>query len=180
MGSSIGHPSNGLSARSQGEIACSRREHSQYEEGLELIGEFLKGVFVAGLRDQRIKVIVKTKGEEGTIAQLIETAIQEECELRSQKYKVNAGPVVFWHQRGTKQERQGSQVPPVKREINTVTVVKCFGYGKPGHLIKECRTSARCPICGRKGHSEWDCRKQGNRRQESRSSQALPAARTAE
>jgi hypothetical protein len=55
------------------------REHSQYVGGgLKLIGEFLKGIFVAGLRDERIKVIVKTKGEEGSIAQLIETAIQEE------------------------------------------------------------------------------------------------------
>jgi hypothetical protein len=38
----------------------------------------LKGIFVAGLRDERVRVIVKTKGVEGSIAQMVETAIQEE------------------------------------------------------------------------------------------------------
>jgi hypothetical protein len=50
----------------------------------------LKGIFVAGLRDKRIRVIVKTKGEDSSIGQMIETAIQEECELKSQRYKANA------------------------------------------------------------------------------------------
>jgi hypothetical protein len=152
------------------------REHGHYiEGGLRLIGEFLKGIFVAGLRDERIKVIVKTKGEEGSIAQLIETAIQEECELKSQRYKANAGPATLWHQRGTRQERQGSQVPPIKKEISTV--IKCFGCGKPGHTVKDCQSRVRCSICGTKGHDEWNCRKQGNRRQGSLNSRALPAAR---
>jgi hypothetical protein len=98
------------------------REHGYYVEGgLKLVGEFFKGIFVAGLRDERVKVMVKTKGEEGSIVQLVETAIQEECELKSERYKASVGPTTLWHQRGTKQERQGFQVPPIKREINTVT-----------------------------------------------------------
>jgi hypothetical protein len=116
------------------------REHGHYVEGgLKLIIEFLEGIFVAGLKDERIKVIVKTKGEEGSLAQLIETAIQEECELRSQRYRADAGPTTSWYRRGAKQERQSFQASPVKREIGVVTVTKCFGCGKPGHLIKDCQ-----------------------------------------
>jgi hypothetical protein len=47
----------------------------------------LKGIFVAGLRDERVRVTVKTKGEEGSIAQMIETAIQEECEINPKSIK---------------------------------------------------------------------------------------------
>jgi uncharacterized C2H2 Zn-finger protein len=122
-------------------------------------------------------VIVKTKGEEGSIAQLIETAIQEESELKSQRYKASVGPTTLWHQRGTKQERQGFQVPPIKREINTVTVTKYFGCGRPGHIARDCQKLVQCPKCGKRGHDERQCRKQGNRQQGSLSSRALPAAR---
>jgi hypothetical protein len=142
------------------------REHGHYVEGgLKLITEFLKGIFVAGLKDERIKVIVKTKGEEGSLAQLIETAIQEECELRSQRYRANVGPTTSWYHRGAKQERQGFQAPLVKREIGVVIVTKCFGCGKPGHLIKDCQKLVQCSRCGRRGHEARDCRRQGNRTQ---------------
>jgi hypothetical protein len=97
------------------------REHAHYVEGgLKLISEFLKGIFVAGLKDDRVRVIVKTKGEEGSIAQLVETAIQEECELKSQNYKVNTGLKVPWYQRSIKSERSGYREPPTKREVNAV------------------------------------------------------------
>jgi hypothetical protein len=62
----------------------------------------MKGIFVAWLQDERIKMIVKTKGEEGSIAQLIETAIQEECEVKSQKFKSNLKPMIPWYQREVK------------------------------------------------------------------------------
>ena len=66
------------------------REQGQYVKGgLKLIRDFLKGIFVAGLKDERVKMIVKTKGEDNSLAQMIETAIQEECELKSQRYKNN-------------------------------------------------------------------------------------------
>ena len=68
------------------------REQEHYVEGgLKLISEFLKGIFVAGLKDERVKMIVKTKGEDNSLAQMIETAMQEECELKSQRYKSNMG-----------------------------------------------------------------------------------------
>jgi hypothetical protein len=61
------------------------QDHEQYVEGgLKLIGEFLKGTFIAGLKDESIRVIVKAKGEDNSLAQMIETAIEEECQLKSQ------------------------------------------------------------------------------------------------
>ena len=54
---------------------------------MKLIFELVKGTFVAGLRDERIKYVVKTKDEEESLAQIVETALQEECEVRSLRYK---------------------------------------------------------------------------------------------
>ena len=59
------------------------------EGGAILVAEFMKGSFVAGLKDDRIKYVVKAKGEEHSLAQLIETALQEESEVKSQKLKGN-------------------------------------------------------------------------------------------
>ena len=60
------------------------REHEHYVEGgLKLNSEFLKGIFVAGLKDERVKMIVKTKLEDNSLAQMVETAMQEECKLKS-------------------------------------------------------------------------------------------------
>ena len=67
------------------------REHEHCVEGfLKLIDEFLKGIFVAGLKDERVKMIVKTKGEDNSLTQMVETAMQEECQLKSQ-FKNNTG-----------------------------------------------------------------------------------------
>jgi hypothetical protein len=57
------------------------------EGGVILVSEFMKGTFVAGLKDDRVKYIVKTRGEEESLAQLVETALQEESEVKSQKFK---------------------------------------------------------------------------------------------
>jgi hypothetical protein len=48
------------------------------EGGVILVSEFIKGIFVAGLKDDRIKYIVKARGEDDSLAQLVETALQEE------------------------------------------------------------------------------------------------------
>jgi hypothetical protein len=151
------------------------REHAHYVEGgLKLISEFLKGIFVAGLKDDRVRVIVKTKGEEGSIAQLVETAIQEECELKSQNYKGNTGSKLPWYQRSIKSERSGYRETPIKREINAVSVVQCFGCGRKGHIQKNCNW--QCSRCGVKGHTERQCTSQGNERRGGLSSRGLPAA----
>jgi hypothetical protein len=142
------------------------REHGHYVEGgLKLIGEFLKGIFMAGLKDERVKTMVKAKGEDDSIAQLIETAIQVECELKSQKYRLNSGSTTPWYQRNARSDRQGFQTPPSKREVNITTITRCCRCGKPGHLARDYRSSPQCFKCGRQGHSQQQCRSQGNRRQ---------------
>ena len=51
-------------------------EDAHYVEGgLRLIGEFMKGTFVAGLKDERIRYILKAKGEDESLLQLVETAL---------------------------------------------------------------------------------------------------------
>jgi hypothetical protein len=60
-------------------LALEVKHNEQYVEGgLKLIGEPLKGTFILGLKDERISVIVRAKGEGDSLAQIIETAIQEE------------------------------------------------------------------------------------------------------
>jgi hypothetical protein len=153
------------------------REHAHYVEGgLKLISDFLKGIFVAGLKDDRVRVIVKTKGEEGSIAQLVETAIQEECELKSQNYKVNTGLKIPWYQRSIKSERSGYREPPIKREVNAVSVVRCFGCGRNGHMRKDCSSHRQCLRCGFRGHTKQQCTNQVNERRGGLSSRGLPAA----
>jgi DNA-directed RNA polymerase subunit L len=63
------------------------------EGGSILVSEFKKGTFIAGLKDDRIKYIVKAKGEDNSLAQLVETALQEENSFKSQKWKENSGGV---------------------------------------------------------------------------------------
>jgi hypothetical protein len=48
------------------------------EGGTILVSEFMKGWFVAGLKDDRIKYIVKARGEEDTLDQLVDTVLQGE------------------------------------------------------------------------------------------------------
>jgi hypothetical protein len=52
------------------------------EGAILLVSEFMKGTFVAGLKDDRVKYIVKARGEEESLAQLVETALEEECEVK--------------------------------------------------------------------------------------------------
>jgi hypothetical protein len=65
------------------------------EGGVILVSEFMKGTFVAGLKDDWIKYIVKARGEEDSLAKLVETALQEESEVKSQKFKGNNGNLTW-------------------------------------------------------------------------------------
>jgi hypothetical protein len=51
----------------------------------------MKGTFVAGLKD-KIKYIVKAR--EDSLAQLVETALQEESEVKSQKFRGNVANLI--------------------------------------------------------------------------------------
>jgi hypothetical protein len=156
------------------------RENGHYVVGgLKLIDEFMKGIFVAWLQDERIKMIVKTKGEEGSIAQLKETAIQEECEVKSQKFKSNLKPMIPWYQRYVKHERQGSQMSPIKREVNISTEPRCFRCVEEGHVKRNCQNPSQYFKYGRREPNVHDNNRQENRRQEGLGSRGLTAARGA-
>jgi hypothetical protein len=93
--------------------------------GVMLVSEFMKGTFVAGLKDDRVKYIVKARGEEESLAQLVETALQEESEVKSQRFKGNLGNSP-WPNPGTVVNLRKDFKPHIKREVNVVTSVKCF------------------------------------------------------
>jgi hypothetical protein len=63
------------------------------EGGSILVLEFIKGTFIARLKDDRVKYTVKAKGEDNSLAQLVETALQEENAIKSQRLKGNPGGV---------------------------------------------------------------------------------------
>jgi DNA-directed RNA polymerase subunit L len=97
------------------------------EGGIILVSEFMKGTFVAGLKDDRVKYIVKVKGEEHSLVQLVETALQEESEVRSQRYKGNYGNL-------TNTVNLMDWKHQIKREVNIVTSNKCFNCQRAGHM----------------------------------------------
>ena len=58
--------------------------------GNDVINELLKGTFVNGLKDDKIKYLVKSRrSDDATLLQLIETASNEESELKSQRFLSN-------------------------------------------------------------------------------------------
>jgi hypothetical protein len=164
--------------------ALEVKDNEQYVEGgLKLIGEFLKGTFISGLRDERIRVIVKAKGEDDSLAQIIETAIQEESELKSQRYR-NPQQNPQWYPRNlpVRQEKigrsypGGSQEPSVKREVMAASALRsCYNCLKPGHIARNCNNASQCSKCGKIGHVKARCY-QGNRSQCGSGSRGSPAA----
>jgi hypothetical protein len=157
-------------------------ENGHYVEGgLKLISELLKGIFTAGLRDDKIKLMVKARGEEGSLAQLIETAVQEECESKSLRFKPNSWLMTPRYQRNVKQERRDFQAPQIKREIDVATVITCYRCGKPGHIMRNCINHPQQSPNDRRKYNDRHYNRQGNGRKEHLSSRGLPAAdRTAD
>jgi hypothetical protein len=131
------------------------------EGGSILVSEFMKGTFIAGLKDDRVKYIVKAKGEENSLAQLVETALQEENSIKSQRWKGNPGGV-----NRPNQENVGSLRfcrPQVKREVNVVTSTRCYRCQRAGHVARDCRSEQpTCGACHRIGHDSRDCRARGS------------------
>lgn len=127
-----------------------------------LVGEFLKGTFVAGLKDERVKYIVKTKGEQVSMAQLVETALQEESECKSQRFKTQqTGQGQLWSQRDKEKYHQ-ERKQYVKRESNMVQALQCYRCQGKGHMAKDCRNKQVCRNCRKTGHETRDCQLRGN------------------
>jgi hypothetical protein len=125
----------------------------------------MKGSFVAGLKEERIKYVVKARGEENSLAQLVETALQEESEVKSQRFKGTQGNT-SWPSPGNSGGLRRDYRPQINREVNVVTSKQCFRCQGTGHIAKYCRNMPTCRTCHKVGHEAKDCRvgnSQGNR-----------------
>jgi hypothetical protein len=92
------------------------------------------------------------------LAQLVETALQEESEEKSQKFKGNqklAERRELWR---TRRDNR----PQIKREVNAVTSVECYRCQRAGHLANNFRNKPTCGTCHRVGHVTEDCRARGS------------------
>jgi hypothetical protein len=81
--------SMGIDVMREARVRIEKVNPNAVEGGSILVAELMKGSFVAGLKDDRIKYIVKARGEDDSLAQVIETALQEESEVKSQRFKGN-------------------------------------------------------------------------------------------
>jgi hypothetical protein len=133
------------------------------EGGIILVSEFMKGTFVAGLKDDRVKYIVKATEEEHSLAQLVETALQEESELMSQRNKGNQGNL-------TNPGNLRDWRPQIKREVNVVTSNKCFNCQRAGHMAWKSSEKPTCGICLKEGHVTKNCRTRSSHENRARSS----------
>jgi hypothetical protein len=106
--------------------------------------------------------LLKSKrGDDVTLLQLIETAGNEESELRCQRFRSwSSGPITGQFKTQYEAGLGGTQQRVIKREVMLATKDdrKCFVCDKMGHLAKSCRQKLTCDRCGRKGHTSLTCR----------------------
>jgi hypothetical protein len=155
--------SMGIDLMKEAKARIEKINPSAIEGGAILVSEFMKGSFVAGLRDDKVKYIVKAKGEEESLAQLVETALQEESEIKSQRFKGNPG-IATWQNTGYSGSMRSTHRPLIKREVN-VTSIKCYRCQGMGHIARNCSEKPACEKCHRIGHETRACRvrdSQGN------------------
>jgi hypothetical protein len=143
------------------------------EGGSILVTEFMKGSFVLGLKDERIKYIVKARGEEESLAQLVETALQAESEIKLQRFKGNQENLTWSGPSYSGVGRRDYRIH-IKREVN-MTSSKCFVCQRTGHIAKYCNERKQegpthrsprdvalkrnsCEKCNKVGHEARYCR----------------------
>jgi hypothetical protein len=109
--------------------------------------------------------LLKSKrGGDVTLLQLIETAGNEESELRSHGFRSNqtwsSGPISGQFKTQNEAGLGGTQQRVIKREVMLATKDdrKCFVCDKMGHLARNCRQKLTCDRCGKKGHTSLTCR----------------------
>ena len=106
------------------------------EGGGDIIDLFIRACFIQGLHDDRIKTMVKAKGNINTpMAQLVEVALEEESVIRSERFKRSSYEK---GQFGNQGARYVPRKPKEHEEVRVVTAV-CYRCKERGHIERNCR-----------------------------------------
>lgn len=153
-----------------------------------LVTMFSKASFMQGLKDPKIKQLVKSK-DPGSFSETVNLAIEEESEIASetegQKFMratlVRPQSTSSWghvHRTPTSPSRNswniknsgksGTSKTNLSRQIHVV----CFKCNKTGHIAKDCRQESKaksarnitCNYCKKQGHVISECRKREHNR----------------
>jgi hypothetical protein len=150
-----------------GELQRSARKHMEdpawtnekREGGRDIIDLLIRACFIQGLYDERIKTMVKTKGcINAPMAQLVEIALEEECAIKSKRFRRNYPDKGQFGNKGTKNEVKTIPEPAVVQ----VATINCYRCQKEGHRANQCRNPPSCRKCKKVGHGTRNC-EQGNR-----------------
>ena len=139
-----------------------------------LINLLGKASFIQGLNNERIRTIVRNRGESILLSQAIEISLEEEGAILSvRKISGAVGPLLRCHRckklgRTADKCRSNEKFPHTHaREVNEFTEVtevtefmSCFNCGRDGHAAKNCRQGTVCKQCGMEGRTENNCRVQ--------------------
>jgi hypothetical protein len=110
---------------------------------ISLIKHLGKACFIQGLSNERIKTIVRSRGESILLSQAIEISLEEESSILSVKEK----------------SPSAANGPPLRcNKCNKLghTANRCLSTGVPTSNV---RLVASCFNCGRDGHIARDCRR---------------------
>jgi hypothetical protein len=106
------------------------------EGGGDIIDLFVRACFIQGLHDDRIKTMVKAKGNVNTpMAQLVEVALEEESAIRSERFKRNSSEKGQFGNPGSRYVQRKSDE---HREVRVATAT-CYRCQKKGHFARNCR-----------------------------------------
>jgi hypothetical protein len=102
------------------------------EGGGNMIDLFIRACFIQGLYDDRIKTMVKAKGNVNTpMAQLVEVALEEESSIRSERFRPD-------NERSGQFRNQGPKKINERKDVRVATV-RCYRCKKLGHYAHHCR-----------------------------------------
>jgi len=106
------------------------------EGGGDIVDLFIRACFIQGLHDDRIKTMVKTKGNVNTpMAQLVEVALEEESAIRSERFK-RIFPDKGQH--SSQGNRHMSNKQFERKEVR-VAAVTCYRCKRSGHIARNCK-----------------------------------------
>jgi hypothetical protein len=145
--------------------------------GGDMIDLFIRACFIQGLQDDRIKTMVKAKGNVNTpMTQLVEVALDEESTIRSERFKRSIPDRGQYDNQGSRHMTQ-KHFECKEVRVTTVTCYRCKQSGPTARNCKEFPGSSRDEQgaqghvakgpgnCRNKSGNEHSATYQGNRRQ---------------